>query len=298
MLDDLLGRTALRERIEDLEEELHHTERELAAERERRSEAVTARQDAEERVNRLEDRIAELEDRVEAAESGDGDVDLGFRREERLRGPRLESVLSRLESFDAGPEGVLTAMVEGDDDVPDELADLLGDRVTLLRRATPCLAVADDAGALAAALRPPVAPDPFVEWDGSPGIDRSWFLPAGEHAVGLVRADLFALGRFDGEERVGFEGFESDVKGDHSKGGFSQGRFERIRDGQIDEHLDRCREALSGVEGPLYLTGERVVLSEFGDLAAVSTPVDATGEPEEALDDAVRDFWTTTCYGL
>jgi peptide subunit release factor 1 (eRF1) len=297
MLDDLLGRTALRERIDDLEEELHHTERELAAERERRSEAVTARQDAEERVNRLEDRIAELEDRVEAAEGGAGDIDLGFRREERIRGERLESVLSRLESVDAGPEGVLTAMVE-DDDVPGALADLLGDRVTLLRRAAPCLVVADDAGVVATALRPPVAPDPFVEWDASPRIDRSWFLPAGEHAMGLVRADLFALGRFDGRERVGVEGFESDVKGDHSKGGFSQGRFERIRDGQIDEHLDRCREALSDVEGPLYLTGERVVLSEFEDLAAVSTPVDATGEPEEALDDAVRDFWTTTCYGL
>ena len=293
MFDDLLGRTALRERIDELEEELHHRERELEAERERRREAATARQDAEERVNRLEDRIADLEGRVDDSA---GDRDLGFRREERLRGRRLESVRSRLASYDAGPEGVLTAMVE--DDLPDELADLLGDRISLLRRATPCLAVADDAGALAVALRPPVAPDPFAEWGSTPRVERQWFLPSGRHAVGLVRADLFALGRFDGDERVGFEGFESDVKGDHSKGGFSQGRFERIRDGQIDEHLGRCREALEAVEGPLYLTGERVVLSELEDLAAVTTPVDATGEPEAALEDAVRDLWTTPCYGL
>ncbi|MEF8841271.1 MAG: Vms1/Ankzf1 family peptidyl-tRNA hydrolase [Haloarculaceae archaeon] len=294
MLDDLLGRTALRERIEELEEELHHTERELAAERERRREATTARQDAEERVNRLEDRIADLEGRLEAT-GGEAD-DLGFRREERLRGARLESVLSRLTSFDAGAEGVLTAMVDGD--VPEPLADLLGDRVPLVRRTEPCLAVADDAGVLAVALDPPVTPGPFVEWDEAPRLDRSWFLPTGEHAVGLVRADLFGLGRFEGEERVGFEGFESDVKGDHSKGGFSQGRFERIRDGQIDDHIERCREALGAVEGPLYLTGERVVLSELEDLATVTRPVDATGEPESALDDAVRDFWTTACYGL
>jgi peptide subunit release factor 1 (eRF1) len=294
MLDDLLGRTALRERIEELEDELHHTERELAAERERRREAATARQDAEERVNRLEDRIADLEGRLETT-GGEAD-DLGFRREERLRGARLETVLSRLSSFDAGPEGVLTAMVDGD--VPEPLAALLGDRAPLVRRAGPCLAVADDAGALAVALDPPVTPDPFVEWSEVPEVDRSWFLPTGEHAVGLVRADLFALGRFDGEVRVDFEGFDSDVKGDHSKGGFSQGRFERIRDGQIDDHLERCRESLAAVEGPLYLTGERVVLSELEDLATVTRPVDATGEPESALDDAVRDFWTTTCYGL
>jgi peptide subunit release factor 1 (eRF1) len=296
MLDDLLGRTALRERIDELEEELHHTERELEAERERRREAVTARQDADERANRLEDRVADLEGRLEAARSEGGRRDPGFRREERLRGGRLESVLSRLDSFDAGPEGVLTAMVA--DDVPDALADLLGDRVPALRRAAPCLAVADDAGALAVALSPPVAPDPFVEWGATPGLDRSWFRPTGRHAVGLVRADVFALGRFEGEQRVDFEGFESDVKGDHSKGGFSQARFERIREGQIDDHLDRCREALAGVDGPLYLVGERVLLTELADLAAATRPVDATGEPEAALDDAVRDFWTTTCYGL
>jgi peptide subunit release factor 1 (eRF1) len=296
MLDDLLGRTALRERIDELEEELHHRERELEAERERRREAATARQDAEERVNRLEDRIADLEGRVEPDPNGGETRDLAFRRTERLRGERLESVLSRLESFDAGREGVLTAMV--DEGVPDELADLLGDRIPLLRRAAPCLAVADDAGALAVALRPPIAPDPFVEWDATPRIERSWFLPTAEHAVGLVRADLFALGRFHDGERIEFEGFESDVKADHSKGGFSQGRFERIRDGQIDDHLDRCREALEDVEGPLYLTGERAVLSELEDAATVTKPVDATGEPEAALDDAVRDFWTTPCYGL
>jgi peptide subunit release factor 1 (eRF1) len=296
MLDDLLGRTALRERIDELEEELHHRGRELEAERERRREATTARQDAEERVNRLEDRIADLEGRVEADANGGETHDLAFRREERLRGTRLESVLSRLESFDAGPEGVLTAMV--DEGVPDELADLIGDRTPLLRRAAPCLAVADDAGTLAVALRPPIAPDPFVEWGATPRIEQSWFLPTGEHAVGIVRADVFALGRFDGPERVGFEGFESDVKGDHSKGGFSQGRFERIRDGQIDDHLDRCREVLESVEGPLYLTGERAVLSELDDVARITKPVDATGDPEPALDDAVRDLWTTTCYGL
>jgi hypothetical protein len=45
-------------------------------------------------------------------------------------------------------------------------------------------------------------------------------------------------------------------------------------------------------------SGERVVLSELEDLAAVTRPVDATGDPEDALADAVRDFWTTTCYGL
>ena len=293
MFDRLLGKEALNERIEELEEELHHTERELEAERERRKEAVTDRQQADERVNRLEDRITELEDRVAATDDG---MDLDFRREESLRGGRLDAVLSRVESVASDPEGVLSAYVDGD--VPEAVAETLGDRTPLVRRAEPCLVYADDAGLLAVALDPPVAPDPFVDWADSFRLDRSWFGPTGRHAVALVRADLFALGVYEDGERVSFEGFSSDVMGDHSKGGFSQARFERIRDGQIDDHLEDCREALEAVDAPLYLTGERVILTEFADLAAVTRPVDATGKPEPALEDAVHEFWTTRLYGL
>jgi hypothetical protein len=293
MLDRLLGREALNERIEELEEELHHTERELEAERERRREAVTDRQRADERVNRLEDRVAELEGRLDASEQT---FELDYRRRESLGGGRLDAVLSRLESVESDPEGVLSAYVDGD--VPEAVADGLGDQTPLVRRAAPCLVYTDDAGLFAAALAPPVAPDPFCEWADGFRVDRSWFEPTGRHTVAVVRADVFALGVYVDGERVDFEGFTSDVMGDHSKGGFSQARFERIRDGQIDDHLERCREALEGVDGPRYLTGERVVLTEFEDLATVTRPVDATGKPEAALDEAVHELWTTWLFGL
>jgi hypothetical protein len=116
--------------------------------------------------------------------------------------------------------------------------------------------------------------------------------------VGLVRADRFALGVYEDDERVSFEGFVSDVMGEHSKGGFSQARFERIRDGQIDDHLDRVRESLAGLDAPLYLTGERVVLTEFEDLAALTRPVGATGEPETALSTAVHELWSTKLHAF
>jgi peptide subunit release factor 1 (eRF1) len=296
MLDRLLGRESLKERIDELEEELHHTERELAAERERRKEAVTDRQRADERVNRLEDRITELEDRVTDRDGAEQGTDRSFRREEPLRGARLDAVLARLESVESDPEGLLNAYVDGD--VPDPVAETLGDRTPLVRRAEPCLVYADDAGLLAVALDPPVDPEPFTDWTDTFRVDRSWFQPTGRHAVGLVRADVFALGVYEDGERVSFEGFTSDVMGDHSKGGFSQARFERIRDGQIDDHLEQCRDALAAVDAPLYLTGERVVLTEFEDLARVTRPVDATGKPEAALDDAVHEFWTTRLAGL
>jgi peptide subunit release factor 1 (eRF1) len=304
MLDELLGRAELKERIDELEEEKRHLERRAEAEEERRAEAATARQEAEERVNRLEDRIAELEDRVERNEGdGGGDANLDFRGVETLRGDRLREVLDRLDAMKTGPEGALTAMVGESGDLPDAVESAFDDHAPLVGRAEPCVAVADDAGLVSAALVPPVAPDPFVTWRDGFALDREWFLPTGRFALALVRSDLFALGTYEDGDRVAFEGFESNVTADHSKGGFSQGRFERRRDAQIDEHLGQCEAAIEAVvseDGPdrLFVVGERTLLGEFDEYADATRPVDATGEPREALRDASRAFWTTRLYRI
>mgnify|MGYP000471761420 FL=1 len=138
--------------------------------------------------------------------------------------------------------------------------------------------------------------------------------------VALVRSDLFAIGVYDGESVALVDEVESDVMGAHSKGGFSQARFERRRDQQVDEHLDRAREAIethldagdpaaaeadAGAAGTptdatetsadrdLIVLGEKTVLGRFTDIADRTAAVDATGDPDEALDSAVREFWTT-----
>jgi peptide subunit release factor 1 (eRF1) len=293
MLDELLGRAALKTRIEELEEEKHHLERRVEAEEERRADAVSARQDAEERVNRLEDRIEELQDRVERLGGEEETVD--FRGVETLRGARLDDVLARLGSVETSPEGALTAMV--DDEVPDTVRDVLGDRSPLVSRAAPCLVCTDDAGLVSVALTPPLAPDPFCEWGERFDVDESWFRPTGEFGFALVRSDLFALGVYDGSDRQSAETFETDVMNNHSKGGFSQARFERRRDQQVDDHLDEAEERIADHDvDTLIVVGERTVLSRFRAVADHTATVDASGDPDEALEDAFREFWTTRLY--
>lgn len=293
MLDELLGRASLKERIAELESERDSLAEQLAAESERRSEDATARQEAERAVNRLEDRVLELEDRVERLQGDDSDAEV--RSSEACRGGRLAEVLDRLASVETEPEGALTAVL--DDEVPDAVREAFGSRAPLVERATPCVALTDDAGVVSAALTAPTGPEPRVEWGDRFALDRSWFEPSGTYALALVRSDLFAIGEYEGRDRVGFEGFESDVKGDHSKGGFSQGRFERRRDDQIDEHLDRCREAIADRDAErLYVVGEGTLLGEFD--AEATAAVDATGKPEAALEDAFQQFWTVRLYAL
>ncbi|MFB6300235.1 MAG: Vms1/Ankzf1 family peptidyl-tRNA hydrolase [Halobacteriales archaeon] len=297
MLDELLGRAELKERIETLETERDRLEEQLEAERERRAEAARARQDAEERINRLEDRIADLEGQLEHAEEGSETID--YRMVDRIRGGRLDAVLRRLERFEADSEACLTAMIEDGSDLPQPVRTAFGDRVALVARAAPCLAMTDDAGLISAAIEPPLAPDPFLEWAESFRLDRDWFRPSDDYAVALVRSDLFAYGEFIGQERTAFEGFETDVQSQHSKGGYSQGRFERRRDEQIDAHLDRCHEVLDERDPlRLFVVGERTVLDAFEDRADRTRTVDATGSPEAALEDAVRSLFTATLYRI
>jgi len=293
MLDDLLGRTELKERIEDLEDEKQSLRDRLDAESERRSRAVRDRQEAEQRVNELEDRVTELEDRVRRQGGEDGGPE--FRGRGAVRGERRERVVTLLDSIETTEEGVLTAYVP--DDPPESVREAFGDRAPLVERAAPCLVVRDRKGLVSAALRPPNPPAAFETWDSAVRLDREWLAPTGRYALAVVRADLFALGVYTAEsagatpERVDFEGFESDVKGKHSKGGFSQDRFERRRESQIREHVERCQRALDGVDAErVFVVGEGTLLEEFD--ADATAAVDATGEPEAALDDAHDTFWT------
>ena len=304
MIDTLLGRAELKERIAELEEEKRHLERRAEAEEERRSDAVADRQRAEERVNELEHRIESLEERLDRAAGEEASVE--YRRVSDARGPRLADALGRFRAVESDdPEGLLTAFVPDDDAVPSSVAEWFDDRTRLVRRAAPAVVLADDTGAVSAALTPPIEPAPFDRWSDRFRLDESWFRPTGRFAFALVRSDTFALGVYEGAERVEFEGFTSDVKEAHSKGGFSQGRFERRREGQIDDHLKKVTASLADLadrgvgDGPTapidrtIVVGERSVLGEVRERADVTDVSDATGKPKAALDDAFRDFWTT-----
>ncbi|MFO8115491.1 MAG: Vms1/Ankzf1 family peptidyl-tRNA hydrolase [Halorubrum sp.] len=302
MIDRLLGRAELKERIAELEEEKRHLERRAEAEEERRSDAVADRQRAEERVNELEHRIESLEERLSRAASEEASIE--FRRVSDARGERLTDVLGRFRAVESDdPEGLLTAFVPDADAVPTSVSEWFGDRARLVRRAAPAVVLADDSGAVSAALSPPIEPDPFDRWDDAFRLADDWFRPIGRFAFAVVRSDTFALGTYEDGERVAFEGFTSDVKEAHSKGGFSQGRFERRREGQIRDHLKKASRELAAVGDAadldrVIVVGERSVLGEVREHADVTDVSDATGKPEAALEDAFRDFWTARIHAV
>lgn len=295
MLDELLGRAELKEDLAGAEAELERVERRLEAEQERRRDAVRDRQEAEELANSLEDRIAGLEGELERLKEDDSGP--SFQRVEEFGLSRTSELLGRLRSYQTEEEAALTAGIS--DEIPSSVTEVLGDRAALATRAAPCVVCADDLGIVRVALSPARDPGTFETWDDSFTLENEWFLPPERHTFALLRADRFAMGEFEGEERVDFRGFETEVMGKHSKGGFSQSRFERRRDEQIETHLDRCHEALADRSPvPLIVVGDRRMLSKLEVEATATATVDASGDPETALANAFRDYWRTRLYLL
>lgn len=303
MIDALLGRASLKEEIAALEDQvasLQEDKENLAAQlesaEERRKEAVRDHQAAAEEVNKLEDRIAQLTDKIERLEAHE-DEDITARRREELGREGTAEVLDRLQSVSAPPEGAFSAVIE--DTVPEAARSAFGDRAVLLDRHAPCIGLTTHRNLLSVALQPPLLPATTHGWDDSFDLDRSWFLPTGTFTIALVRADTFAMGTYQGDEQLAVRGFTSDVMDEHSKGGFSQDRFERRREHQIDEHLTACEETIKE-EDPdrLYLVGDAEAIDALPVEADATAPVDATGKPEAALEQAFDQFFRTTLLVL
>lgn len=287
MLDELLGKAELKNKISELQEERDQLQNQLEAAQQRRKEATRAKQEAEETINRLEDRITELEDRVQRAESQE--TTLSFRDQYELRGDQLEKVLDRLTSYNATDEELITTMII--DDIPEIVRSRVGNRVELIRRATPCVVFLDNMSLIELTLTPARSPDTFVTQDNTFSFERSWFEPTGAYTFGLIRSDIFAVGRYEHGECKRIEGFNSNIDNKHSKGGFSQKRFERRREEQISDHLTEAKELLSSFkDDTVILVGHHQLLSNF-DVDTTAT-VDVTGDPKEALREAHNEFWT------
>jgi len=293
MLDDLLGRTALKERIDELEEEVESLEDRLAAEERRRKDAVTDKQEADRRVNRLEDKTEELRDRVERAGGDDQDV-RGFRVARAVRGGELDDVLELIASARSGEEALTTVSVAPGDDVPGAFEPKTNALLRRIDSRTGLVALGDDAGVVRVALVPPLAVGVTgVEHGDSFALDRSLFEIPQPHAVAVVRSDEYAGGVCEGGEAVETSSISSDVMSKHSKGGFSQSRFERGRDEQVDEHVEeavgRFEETVEGHDvQDVFVTGESRLVSRFADELGTDLPVhertsDARGDGDELL---------------
>ncbi|MFP4632611.1 MAG: Vms1/Ankzf1 family peptidyl-tRNA hydrolase [Halobacteriales archaeon] len=305
-LDSLLGRERLKRRIRELESEVESLESRLESADERRAQAETEKQEAYEQRNRLENKVEELRDRLERAEETEDDDVVADVTEIPAR--EVDEVVDLLSSVGGEAERLTTAYVEPGGSLPDGLPERVYAALSNVDPPSGMAVYLDYHGVTDVCLLPLRRVNQTkVEHGRSFDVDTTLFSMPRSYAVAVVRADSFAAGVYREGSRVDFGSHDTDVKSDHSKGGFSQKRFERLRDEQIKHHVDASADTLEDLVAEyeveaLYLLGAADLTGELAERVDVDvemeTSTDARGRGEDLLDEAVYGLRSSRLYRL
>ena len=246
---DLLGKRKLEEEIEELKQKIGELEKrrdtllQTVDKREAKIKKLThAHQEVSRTLRAAEQKISALQARAPAVETGE-DTSTAKAQSRHLRPVDLEKLLDKLSALRSSQEDLVSAYIQEEtDDLPQvakDLADGVKDDRGLVVLHCPLL--------FTLALVPP-----FPVKEAMTNVGRSFELDqlrdiletpvlvisahAGETLLGV------ALGSNELAERVVVR---STVKEKHSKGGWSQKRFERLRKEDIRQHADLVVNRLS-----------------------------------------------------
>ncbi len=253
------GEEELRERIEELEEEKQELEQRYEAESKRRSDLARKKQEAEEELNRLRDRLRseKQENEEEGEQVGDSSESVSFDRGYRI--------LQKLSSVESPERDMVTVYSPGKVSKIDDFQGLKNavsaSNMEFLSGKESFIGFLDeDFFSAALKTRPFFQPGWYLatSFDLKDALD---FIEA-EKTWALVSAGETRIYREAAGETEQVERLKSRVDSRQSKGGFSQDRFERKREEQIDEHLDEVEGELGNYED-VYLLGERALCKKL-----------------------------------
>lgn len=254
----------LEQKIEDLEEEKNKFKNQYEAEQERRSELATKKQKAEEKLNRLKNKYQDLKNKYDADNEEETDEEERKSVSKQLDFREGFNFLKKMESITSPEQDLVTVYsptdVEDAEDFRGLKSSVSKNRFQLLQDEDAFIAFLDEE-----AFDFKLKTRPFFrsDWFNSENFlvgraisfiekEKIWV----QVAAGETKIFKEQSGEFEQIDTV-----KSRVDRDHSKGGFSQGRFERKRDEQIDKHLDQVTEVLEMYD-EVYLLGERSLCAE------------------------------------
>lgn len=240
----------LKNRLEELEEEKQKWKNKYEAEEERRKKLSTKKQQLDKQIKELKDKLRNKEETEEQQEAQKtGYKSLGFDQAVSLleklstvRGDNLVTVycpgklseFSELKELKNSVSKQLYRELEGEEGFVAFIDEELGGFMLKTRSFFSEKLVLED--------RFETQPvQSFIEKE------KQWaIVSAGETRVIEER---------NGEVEE-LEVLKSRIDREHSKGGFSQGRFERKREEQVEEHLDNVEEVLNGLNSEPFLLGD------------------------------------------
>lgn len=261
-------RDKLKQKVEELEKKVNALKEEsesyqnrYKAEKERRSKLSSEKQEAEEELNRLKDKLRSLQESKKSQETEDKHL----LKSKQASFGEVMNIISKLGSVES-PDKDFVTVYNGKE--ADELEDTKGlyssvtdDQKEVINRRDKCVLFFDQ-NLFEIGLK--IRPFFYSEWFLRTGFETRMlkdFIEK-EKVWVLVKAGKTVIYREAGGEVEKINEVKGRVDRKHSKGGFSQGRFERKREEQIDQHLDEVSEKISEFE-EVYLLGEKGLCKEL-----------------------------------
>ncbi|MCX9014187.1 MAG: Vms1/Ankzf1 family peptidyl-tRNA hydrolase [Candidatus Methanoperedens sp.] len=246
---------SLKERISGLEEENRKLLLQLDKRDEKTRKAVASKQTAERELNECEQRLSARGKEIDAIrKEKEKETGAGFRFSGIISGKRLDEVLSILGSMEAKTASLITIyLADGDkleNVVKDAVPGIDGSALSLIEKidSSTGKAVFYDTNGIVRLVIVPVFPIMHSEAFAGRKFDLGLIgksltsektlvvnAHAGESFIGIVETDRFV------EHKI----VRSSVMGKHSKGGWSQKRFEKLIEEDLRHHADKVRTALA-----------------------------------------------------
>ena len=255
----------LEDRISELEEEKQSWENRFESEKERRKKLSRKKQEAEEELNRLKDRLRDKNKSEKDEDTADNSSE--NKSLEKISFEKARAMLRKLDSIESDDRDLVTVYSPGK---IGGLGDLQGLKNSI--SAGQFSKIKDLEGFVA-----------FMDQDtGDTVLEMSPFFKSKfviEEFFDIAELlEFFNLEKYwatvsAGETRIykeeageyeEVESIKSRVDREHSKGGFSQGRFERKRDEQIESHVEEVKQVLEEFgKSDLYLLGDEKLCKEL-----------------------------------
>jgi len=246
----------LEEQVSELEEEKQSWKKRFESEKERRKQLSRKKQEAEEELNRLKDKLRKSGSSEKEPETQDDQKD-NFKP---ISFGKAHDMLQKLDSLESSEKDLVT--VYSPEDL-DDLEDLRGlknsisaEQFSELHDLESFVAFLDQDTGNTVLKISSFFDSKFVLEEFFDIADLLDFFNSEKYWV-LVSAGETKVFREEAGEIEEVESSKSRVDREHSKGGFSQGRFERKRDEQIEGHVKQVKNVLEEFdEDRVYLLGE------------------------------------------
>lgn len=254
----------LEEKLTKLEEEKKSWKKRFESEKERRKDLSRKKQEAEEKLNRLNDKLR-------TSESEEQESDGKKNQEKDVFEPvsfgKVRNILEKLDSMESRDGDFVTVYspekVEDLEDLRGLKNSVSADQYTELQDLDGFVAFLDQDIGNTVLKMSPFFRSKFVIEEFFDIAELLEFFNSEKHwtvvAAGETKVFQEEAGEFEEIDSI-----KSRVDREHSKGGFSQGRFERKRDEQIEGHVKKVKKVLEGLgEDNLYLLGDKKLCREL-----------------------------------